>query len=109
MRADCGKFNDELVRDKEEGGMRAARMLNDVVEKYIRESLPQLKDVRVIVRIYADLTNLSKQLAKSKLTGLEKRSLAPFAAGFTRAINLFDFVDALDEEGTKFKLRGEWK
>jgi hypothetical protein len=109
MRTDCKQFNDELVRDKEEGGMRAARMLNDAVEKSIRESLPQHKDVRVVVRIYADLTNLSKQLAKSKLTGLEKRSLAPFAAGFTRAINLFDFVDALDEEGTKFKLRGKWK
>lgn len=100
------QFNDELIRDKEEGGMRAARMLHDAVEKYIRESLPEARDPRVIVRIYADLTNLSKQLAKSKLTGLEKRSLAPFAAGFTRAFNLFDFTDALDEEGTKFKIRG---
>lgn len=102
-------FNDELVRDKEEGGMRAARMLNDAIEKYIRESLPQFKDVRVIVRIYADLTNLSKQLAKAKLTGLEKRSLAPFSAAFTRAMHLFDFVDALDEEGTKFKIRESFK
>jgi hypothetical protein len=86
--------------------MRAARMLNHAVEKYLRESLPQVKDVRVIVRIYADLTTVSKQLAKSKIIGMEKRSLAPFAAAFTRAINLFDFVDALDEEGTKMKLRG---
>jgi hypothetical protein len=101
------QFNDELVRDKEEGGMRAARMLNDAVEKYLRENLPQLKDIRVIVRIYADLTTVSKQLAKSKLIGMEKRSLAPFAAAFTRAINLFDFVDALDEEGTRMKLRGK--
>lgn len=87
--------------------MRAARMLNDAVEKYLRESLPQARDARVIVRLYVDLTNLSKQLAKSKLVGLEKRSLAPFAAAFTRAMPLFDFVDALDEEGTKFKIRGK--
>lgn len=85
--------------------MRSARMLNEVVEKYLRD-LPQAKDSRIIVRVYADLTGLSKQLAKSKLVGLEKRSLAPFAAAFTRAMSLFDFVDALDEEGTKFKIRG---
>jgi hypothetical protein len=87
--------------------MKAARMLNDAVEKHLRESLPLFRNSRVVVRIYADLTNLSKHLAKSKLVGLEKRSLAAFAAGFTRAINLFDFVDALDEEGTKFKIRGK--
>jgi len=92
--------------DKEEGGMRAARMLNNAVEQYLVD-IPQVKDARIIVRVYADLTNLSKLLAKSKLTGLEKRSLAAFAAGFTRAIGLFDFVDALDEEGTKLKIRGQ--
>jgi hypothetical protein len=86
--------------------MKAARMLNEAVEKYLRESIPQARDANIVVRMYADLTGLSKSLAKSKLVGLEKRSLAPFAAGFTRAINLFDFVDALDEEGTKFKIRG---
>jgi hypothetical protein len=87
--------------------MRAARMLNDAVEKYLQKDVPQARTARIIVRIYADLTNLSKQLAKSKVTGLEKRSIAPFSAAFTRAISLFDFVDALDEEGTKFKIRGK--
>lgn len=86
--------------------MRAARMLNDAVEKYLQQSVPEARTARVIVRIYADLTNLSKQLAKSKVAGLEKRSIAPFSAAFTRAISHFDFVDALDEEGTKFKIRG---
>lgn len=86
--------------------MRAARMLNDAVEKYIQQSVPGAGNPRIIVRIYADLTTLSKQLAKSKVTGLEKRSIASFTAAFTRAISLFDFVDALDEEGTKFKIRG---
>lgn len=100
------QFNDELVKDKEEGGMRAARMLNDVVEKLLREH-SHARDSRVVVRIYADVTNLSKQLAKTKLIGLEKRSIMPFAAGFTRALGHFDFVDALDEEGTRFKIRGE--
>jgi hypothetical protein len=100
------QFNAELIRDKEEGGMKAARMMNEAVEKYIHESVPEAQTSRVVVRVYADLTNLSKQLAKSKVTGLEKRSLAPFSAGFTRAMSLYDFVDSLDEEGAKFKIRG---
>jgi hypothetical protein len=86
--------------------MRAARMMNDAVEKYLQQSVPEARNARIVVRIYADLTNLSKNLAKSKLTGLEKRSLGAFSAAFTRAISSFDFVDALDEEGTKFKIRG---
>lgn len=88
--------------------MRAARMLNDAVEKYLLQNVPEARTSRIVVRIYADLTNLSKQLAKSKVTGLEKRSIAPFTAAFTRAMSLFDFVDALDEEGAKFKIRGSF-
>lgn len=64
--------------------------------------------VGTITVCIADLTNLSKRLAKSKVIGLEKRSLSPFSAAFTRAISLFDFVDALDEEGTKFKISGNF-
>ncbi|KAF1912690.1 hypothetical protein BDU57DRAFT_374837 [Ampelomyces quisqualis] len=102
-------FNDELILDKEEGGMRAARMLNDAVEQYLQKNVPAARTSRVVLRVFADLTNLSKQLAKSKLTGMEKRSIAPFAAAFTRAISFFDFIDTLDEEGTKFKIREQFK
>ncbi|KAF2468511.1 uncharacterized protein BDR25DRAFT_290224 [Lindgomyces ingoldianus] len=102
-------FNDELVSEKEEGGMKAARMLNGVVEKQVGKALLEACDNRIVVRIYADVTGLSKLLAKSKLVGLEKRSLAAFAAGFTRTMGLFDFVDALDEEGTRFKIKEMFK
>ncbi|KAG9187340.1 hypothetical protein G6011_05211 [Alternaria panax] len=102
-------FNDEFLREKEEGGMRAARMLNEAIEKYLQQSAPQACTARIYVKIYADLTNLSKQLARSKVIGFEKRSLSPFSAAFTRAISLFDFIDALDEEGTKFKIREQFK
>lgn len=84
--------------------MRAARMLSEAVEKYLRES--KISVHRVVVRVYADVKRLSKLLSRPKLIDLDGRSFAPFAAGFTRAINFFDFVDALDEEGTKFKIRG---
>ncbi|KAL1801577.1 hypothetical protein ACET3X_001919 [Alternaria dauci] len=102
-------FNDEFVREKEEGGMRAARMLNEAIEKYLQQSVPEARSARIHVKVYADLTNLSKQLARSKIIGMEKRSLSPFSAAFTRAISLFDFIDALDEEGTKFKISEQFK
>jgi hypothetical protein len=57
--------------------MRAARMLNDAVEKYLYQSVPRARDARVVVRVYADLTNLSKQLAKSKLFGVLLGCLHP--------------------------------
>ena len=87
--------------------MRAARKLNDAIDKYIDQNVPQTLSRRIVVRIYANVTNLSKQLSKLKLTGQEKRSIADFTAGFTRAMSLFDFIDTLDEEGTKFKIRGK--
>jgi hypothetical protein len=60
-----------------------------------------------MVRVYANLSGLSKALSKAKLVGPEKRSLAPFAASFTRSQDLFDFIDADDKkEGADFKIRG---
>jgi hypothetical protein len=60
-----------------------------------------------MVRIYANLQGLSKASARSNLCGGEARALAPFTASFTRAQELFDFVDAGDKkEGADFKIRG---
>jgi hypothetical protein len=82
-------------------------MLDEAVGKYLQQNVPAARTSRIVLRVYADLTNLSKQLAKSKLVGMEKRSIAPFTSAFTRTISHFDFVDTLDEEGTKFKIRGK--
>jgi hypothetical protein len=103
------QFTDDLLKAREDGGRRAAHILCDAVQKYLRQSHPELtnQNYRLIVRVYADLTTLSKNLAKDKLTGLEKRSLAPFSAGFTRARSHFDFIDTLDEMGTRFKIGGQ--
>ncbi|KAI8935290.1 hypothetical protein NX059_007877 [Plenodomus lindquistii] len=102
-------FNDELIKDKEEGGARAARLLNDAVDKYLQYNVPDASKARIVVRVYADFTALSKRLTKTKVAGPEKRSISPFSAAFTRALGLFDFVDALDEEGTRFKIREQFK
>lgn len=60
-----------------------------------------------MVRIYANILGLSKTLARSQLVGFEARSFSPFASSFTRAEDLFDYIDAGDKkEGADYKIRG---
>lgn len=97
-------FDDELVRDGTEGGSRASKRLNDTVKHSLRRK--GLEHCEVMVRVYANLVGLSKILYKSGLCGAEKRSLAPFTAGFNRSYGLNDFVDAGElKENADFKLR----
>ncbi|RYP08119.1 hypothetical protein DL764_002102 [Monosporascus ibericus] len=97
-------FDDELVRDGTEGGSRAAKRLNDTVKHSLRRK--GLEGCEIMVRVYANLVGLSKALYKVGLCGAEKRSLAPFTAGFNRSYGLNDFVDAGElKENADFKLR----
>lgn len=88
----------------DEGGSNACKRLNDC----IRASLERkgLGHCQIIVRIYANVTGLSKTMARTGLAGKEKRSLATFIAGFNRSYGLTDFVDAGElKENADFKLR----
>lgn len=68
----------------------------------------QAEQCRIMVRVYANVLGLSKALARAGLTGHEARSLSPFTSSFTRAQELFDFVDAAEKkEGSDFKIRGK--
>ncbi|KFH44051.1 hypothetical protein ACRE_051510 [Hapsidospora chrysogenum ATCC 11550] len=97
-------FDDDLVTHGDEGGSKAAQLLH----RGIRASLQRkgLEHCQIIVRIYANVTGLSKALHKAGLVGNEKRSLAGFIAGFNRSYGLSDFVDAGElKENADFKLR----
>ena len=97
-------FNDDMVRDGTDGGLKAARQINDAVEKSLARK--GIEKCDIVVRVYANLVGLSKALYKGGLCGAEKRSLAPFAAGFNRAYGLHDFIDAGElKENADFKLR----
>lgn len=101
-------FDDHLVAAGAEGGSRAAQLLNDTVRNSMlsrgRESC------RIMVRIYANLSGLSKALSRAKLVGADKRSLAPFVANFNRSHDLFDFVDAGElKENADFKVRAMFR
>ncbi|KAK5679377.1 hypothetical protein LTS10_008192 [Elasticomyces elasticus] len=97
-------FDDQYVLDRNAGGQKAAQDLDQAVKKDL-QSL-DLEHCQVMVRVYADMVGLSKAMARAGLAGKEKRSLAPFAADFTRSNETFDFCDAGElKEGADFKIR----
>ncbi|GLA52249.1 hypothetical protein AnigIFM63604_009091 [Aspergillus niger] len=100
-------FKEHLLKAGADGGITAARIFNDSIRELLHDRLGHQADqCRVMVRIYANVLGLSKSLARSGIVGQEARSLSPFTASFTRAEDLFDFVDAGDKkEGADYKIR----
>ncbi|KAI0427835.1 hypothetical protein F5Y09DRAFT_314940 [Xylaria sp. FL1042] len=97
-------FKDEFLHQNAEGGSKAAQHLNNVIKKSLQGK--GLEHCDVMVRIYANLVNLSKILSKYGLATADKRSLSPFVANFNRSYGLMDFVDAGElKENADFKIR----
>ncbi|KAL3448156.1 hypothetical protein BJX65DRAFT_295352 [Aspergillus insuetus] len=100
-------FKDYLIKAGAEGGVKAARLLNDSIRGLAHERLGiEADQCRIMVRIYSNILGLSKTMARAGLVGHEARSLSTFASSFTRAQDLFDYVDAGDKkEGADYKIR----
>ncbi|KAI0549493.1 hypothetical protein F4679DRAFT_263701 [Xylaria curta] len=97
-------FGDEFLRMGADGGSRLAQHLNDVIKQSLRKK--GLDNCDIMVRVYANLANLSRILSKHSLATPDKRSLAPFVANFNRSYGLMDFVDAGElKENADFKIR----
>ena len=97
-------FDDDLVSNGADGGQKAAALLNAAITGSLRSR--GLEHCRIMVRVYANLSGLSKVLSTVKLAGPEKRSLAPFVSSFNRSNDLFDFVDAGElKENADFKIK----
>lgn len=97
-------FKDDFLRQGADGGTQAAHHLNGVLKQSLREK--NLENCDIMIRIYANLANLSRTLSKHGLATPDKRSLAPFVASFNRSYGLVDFVDAGEfKENADFKIR----
>ncbi|KAJ5247141.1 hypothetical protein N7468_002124 [Penicillium chermesinum] len=101
------QFHERYIKAGSEGGINAARELNDSVRELMHATMGMQADqCRIMVRVYANILGLSKLLARAGLVGHEARALAPFTSAFNRAQDLFDFVDAAEKkEGSDFKIR----
>lgn len=102
------QFKEHFLKHGSEGGINAARELSDSVKELMHSTMGmQAEQCRIMVRVYANVLGLSKALARAGLMGHEARSMSPFTSSFTRAQELFDYVDAAEKkEGSDFKIRG---
>ncbi|KAJ5982421.1 Zinc finger CCCH-type [Penicillium sp. IBT 35674x] len=100
-------FKEHFLKAGSEGGVKAARELSDSVRELMHSTMGMQADsCRIMVRVYANILGLSKALARAGMGGHEARSFSPFTSSFTRAQDLFDFVDAAEKkEGSDFKIR----
>lgn len=104
--SDKTKFKEDLIKAGAEGGIRAAQLLSDSIKALLPLDLQD--SCRIMVRIYADVFDLSATLARANLVGKEARSFSKFTSSFTLAQDLFDFVDVdAKNEGAKSKIRGK--
>ncbi|KAJ5523007.1 hypothetical protein N7513_003255 [Penicillium frequentans] len=101
-------FKEHFLKAGSEGGVKAARELSDSVRELMHSTMGvQADSCRIMVRVYANILGLSKALARAGMVGHEARSISPFTSSFTRAQDLFDFVDSAEKkEGSDFKIRG---
>ncbi|KAL4778548.1 hypothetical protein BJX76DRAFT_352533 [Aspergillus varians] len=93
-------FADYLVQAGKTGGKQAAQLLRASIADLTRELLgnegPQC---RIMVRIYSNMLKLSKSMARTGLVRNEARSFSKFAASFSGAEYLFDYVDTGESTG----------
>ena len=90
-------FHDSFLNRGQTGGKQAATLLHDAVLEWAVSEVPECPaDVRVVVRIYADLGAhgpLATVCATWGIGNLDTTALlSDFAAGFSHAKPLFDFV-----------------
>jgi hypothetical protein len=81
------------------GGSEAGKLLKDAVVQYISRLSPELGDCRIVARVYANLKSLDRNEKGS-------RTLAGFAAVFSRESSFFDFINIASEEIVKSKIVG---
>ncbi|KAJ6439215.1 protein kinase domain-containing protein [Purpureocillium lavendulum] len=101
---DAYNFQEGLVLEREDGGAAAAKQLSNAVKNSLRRK--GLESCDIIVRVYANLVDLSRRHSKQGICGHEKRALAPFAAGFTGSGDLMEHIDTGEQEdGTRSKVK----
>lgn len=89
---DGAKFADEYLRDPISGAERAAIRLKQAVRESLRDTGADLEDIPILVRVYANLNDLSKSLRLSRIIEFDE-DMRLFAERFTNSRAEFDFVN----------------
>ncbi|KAI1380364.1 hypothetical protein F4677DRAFT_406576 [Hypoxylon crocopeplum] len=89
---DGAKFADEFLRDPIGGAERAAIRLKQAVRENLRDTGVGQDDIPILVRVYANLNDLSKSLRMSRIIEYDE-DMRLFAERFTNSRADFDFVN----------------
>lgn len=92
MDGDGAKFRDDLLRDLTEGGERAAHNLRKAVRMHLADAGFHHDDIPVLVRVYANLNDLSKSLRMSQIIQSDDH-MRQFTEKFTNSSADIDFVN----------------
>ena len=108
-RCSHGQFRDELWKEGEAGGRKAASLLYSAVAGYVQQSMQKVPmDVKIVCRVFAHVKGLGEILVRTGVT----ETIIPiqeFVCGFTRARSLFDFVDVgPGKDRADEKITGWW-
>jgi len=89
-------FRNNLLRDGDVGGRRAAAALHHAINEYVFSTVDDLPpETKVCVRIYADLEDLSRLFVQNGITSSPK--FASFTRGFIQYKALFDIVNVYSQ------------
>ncbi|KAF4125928.1 CCCH zinc finger DNA binding protein [Geosmithia morbida] len=89
------KFNDELVKQGVDGGMRASWHLKCAMEENITQLLPEpvAPNLRFHARVYANISGLAETYVKLGILSNAK-AFSDFVRGFNMGHNMCDYIDA---------------
>ncbi|RAL12782.1 CCCH zinc finger DNA binding protein [Aspergillus homomorphus CBS 101889] len=91
---DCMNFNDAFIKEGHDGGRKAALLLRQSVERYIRDIDAQASpSLQYKVCVYANTPGLEKAYREAKVLR-SNETLDPFIRGFNMESSQCDFIDA---------------
>lgn len=100
---------DRFVQKGVDGGSEAAQALKVAVEAYLKQHVDFQTHWEIVIRIYVNLTGLSKVYANLGLVD-DAGSFRKFVMGFNRQLRSCEFIDAGDDkEATDNKIRENFK
>ncbi|GAB7337777.1 hypothetical protein MBLNU457_g3047t1 [Dothideomycetes sp. NU457] len=84
-------FDESLVKQGADGGIKAATTMQNVMQDRLsRMGFPD--ETKIIVKIYMNLQGVSQSFHRYGIVGSQARSIAPFTSAFSK-IELFDIID----------------
>ncbi|KAF2468516.1 uncharacterized protein BDR25DRAFT_315994 [Lindgomyces ingoldianus] len=103
------KFQDDLLRANGKGGAEASHLLDTEIRKYVSKTLMIPEAFHLIIRVYVDLKELSKDAWRAKLVDATPRALGSFAGSFSNAFGFFDFINVGNRNGVQTKIQEAFK